>query len=254
MSLNLTALRLQAIEALNSHPTIAALCPGRVYDSRVGDFDQREPVPVIIVTSEELEGDALSHNNGGLPFRDMCDLVLEVAMNVLDGDGDDAFIGAPATDREMEASLNLISWCAEQMLTTGRPYPLARPTPAGLILTRAVTRRVHRRRMTRFANDQTGEKLAIHLITYRVEVKTETPDARALPTGTYAALPDPLRTVCAAATDPSAQQVCRMLAAAVALPTLVPLQTGTFDPAKAPADPPPGAQPPDLTFPFPGDA
>ena len=67
MSLARTALRLAAIAALETHPVIAARCPGRIFDSRVGDFNHREPVPVIIVTTEELHGEPFNPQNGGEP-------------------------------------------------------------------------------------------------------------------------------------------------------------------------------------------
>ncbi|WP_375455719.1 hypothetical protein [uncultured Methylobacterium sp.] len=217
MSLGLTALRLQAVAALNSHPVIARLCDGRVYDSQIGDFDHRQPVPVIVVTTEELHGDGLSANNGGTPFEDACDLVLEVMMCATEGaDGETAVVN-PVTDRELEAVLNLIAWCAETMLTLGRPHPANRSTPEGRLLLAAVTRRVTKRTVSRFSTDQAGVKLALHLITFRVEVKgDDRGDARSPPSGPYAALPNPLRSVCEAAPEgSSAEGICRLLVAAL---------------------------------------
>lgn len=230
------ALRLAAVAALNSHPTIARLCEGRVYDSRIDDFDHREPVPVIVVTTEALLGEELSANNGGPPFDDRCSLVLEIAMNqiapvlddegrpVLDDNGNEIQgIGCPATDQELEANLNLIGWCAEQILTTGRAHPLARTTPAAETVL-AVTRRATRRSMERFSRDDTAERLAIHLVTFEMLLKNDEPDARNLPTGEFAGLPDPLRTVCErAAPDTDAFRVCRLVAAQLALPDLSPV-------------------------------
>lgn len=235
MSLALLALRLQAVAALNSHPTIAALCEGRVYDSRIGDFDHHEPVPVIVVTTEDVEGEPWSENNGGAPFDDECNLVLEVAMNqiapVLDDEGNetgDEGIACPATDQTLEATLNLIVWCAEQILTTFRPHPLANSTPAGTLM-RAVTRKVSRRSIQRFSTDDSAERLAIHLVTYRVSLKGELADAANPPTGEFAGLPDPLRSVCVAAeAGTDAQRVCRLVAAQLQLPELRRLSGATF--------------------------
>lgn len=245
MSLTLTALRLQAIAALNSHPTIAELCDGRVYDSRIGDFDHREPVPVIVVTTEELDGEGFSQN-GGAPFDDRCNLVLEIAMNTLvdlDGEAGPA-IATPATDGELEATLNLLAWCAEQILTLGRPHPLAQPTPDGALLMRAVTKSVAKRSVSRFSSDETAERLAIHLVTFLVELKTEELDAMNPPGGPFAALPEPLRLVCEAAPAGSGAGVtCRMLAAALAMPSLPRLASAGFTtiPPGGTARPDPGA-------------
>ena len=255
MSLALTALRLQAIAALKSHPTVAALCPGRVFDSQIGDFDHRQPIPVIIVTTEELHGEGFSANNGGSPFDDACDLVLEIMMCATSEEDGAISVFNPVTDRELEATLNLLEWCSETMLTLGRPHPVSRPTPEGRLLLDAVTRRVKGRTVSRFATDQTGEKLAIHLVTYRVELKGEDQrDAREVLDGPYAGLPDPLRTVCAMTRDgTSERQVCDMLAAACPPPVNKTLKGTTFDPALG-VVPLPGALDVAGTYPFPEDA
>lgn len=254
MSLARTALRLAVIEALISHPVIADQCAGRVYDSRVGDFDNREPVPVIIVTTEELSGDPANVQNGGAPWLDACDLVLEIAMTqVFDVDGE-PHLGRPETDRELEAALDLIEECADWMITLGRPTPRNRPTAAGQILTGAVTRRVSKRTSSRFSSDDTGEKLAIHLLTFRVELKGEDIDFRALPTGPFAILPDPLRTVAESLPEGSSGQLtCRMIADQLALTAAaVPqLKKATFATPADPAAQVPGALPVNLAVEFP---
>ncbi|RXF67689.1 hypothetical protein [Hansschlegelia zhihuaiae] len=241
MSLVLTALRLQAVAALNAHPVIAGLCEGRVYDSRIDDFDHREPVPVIVVTTEAVEGEGWSENNGGAPFDDTCRLVLEIAMNCLvaapTGDPEnpeELSIAAPATDRELEAVLNLIEDCAETVLTLGLAHPLDRQRlPEGALLMRAVTRRVKKRSIERFSSDKTGERLAIHLVTYQVELKGDDWDASVERTGAYAALPEPLRLVCeAAAPGTSARQTCDLIAAQIAMPDLSRLASVSFAPSE----------------------
>lgn len=233
MSLALTALRLQAIAALDSHPVIARLCGGRLYDSRLGDFNHTEPVPVITVSTEEFEGQAWSENNGGAPFDDRCNLVLEIAMNTLvtvPGEGDPEFaIASPATDRELEATLNLLAWCAETMLTLGTSHPLTPQTPQGALLLAAVTRRVEKRSVARFSSNETAERLAIHLVTFLVALKTDEIDANNLPTGPFAGLPEPLRSVCEAAPEGSSAEItCRMIAAELPPPILHPVRSATF--------------------------
>lgn len=196
MSLARTALRLQVIEALNSHPVIDGQCEGRIYDSRIGNFDDKEPVPVITVATEDLSGEAWNPQNGGSPFNDSCNLVLDIGMAQFVEEQDDQFIFRPETDAELEAVLDLIEQCAEWILTLGRTHPLARQkTPAGRLLLEAVTRRVSKRDSQRFAPDDGGERLAIHMLTFRVELKSEQIESYAVPTGTFGALPDPLRTV-----------------------------------------------------------
>lgn len=247
MSLALTALRLQAIAALNSHPVIRSLVGGRVYDSRISEFDYREPVPVITLTTEELSGEAWDEGNGGAPFNDACNLVLEVAMNIIvdqelaDGIPPEPMIGAPATDAEMEAKLNLIAWAAENMLTLGRATPETPSTPEGQLLLKAVTRRCTKRTMSRFASDETGEKLAIQMLTFEVQLKGEERDNPLdPPTGEFATLPDPLRTVCESLPEWSSGAVtCRMLAAALTLPQQHRFNVGTMEapPQLSPEEP-----------------
>lgn len=250
MSLARTALRLAVVEALLSHPVIADQCPGRVYDSRVGDFDNREPVPVIVVTTEELSGEPVNAQNGGGPWYDACDLVLEIAMTqVIDVQGE-PYLGRPETDGELEAALDLIEECADWMVTLGRPTPRSRPTAAGQILTKAVTRRVSKRTSSRFSSDDTGEKLAIHLLSFRVELKGEEIDFRAPPTGPFAILPDPLRTVARSLPEGSSGQItCQMIADQLALTadTIPRLKQATIAVPADPAAQVPGTLPINLT-------
>lgn len=242
MTLALLAARLAAIEALRSHPAIAAACPDRVFDGRMGEFESAAPVPTMVVTTEELEGKALSANNGGAPFRDMCDLNVEIAMTQHVVVDDMPGIFRPETDREQEAALNLLVWCAEQILTTGRPQPLARPTAGGLLVAKAI-RRTLERHVTRFVSDQTGEKLAINLVKFRVELKADVPDAREVPAGEFAALPEPLRTVAQGLTSPSGLETCRMIAAQLRAPAPTFLAAAAVNPAGTSTPSPDGAVP-----------
>lgn len=244
MSLARTALRLQVIEALKSHPVISARCPGRIYDSRVGDFQHREPVPVIIVTTEELHGEPWNGQNGGGAWDDACDLVLEIAQTAFVETAEGAFLFRPETDRELEAALDLLEDCADWMVTQGKIHPRhPQRTPAGRLLMQSVTRRVVKRTSSRFSSDDTGEKLAIHLLTFRVHLKGEDVDLRNPPTGPFASLPDPLRTVAnAMPADSSGLLTCQMIAAELAAALDPPPAPSAPDPQPAP-DPVPGTLP-----------
>lgn len=216
MSLGLTALRLAGVEALKSHPTIARGCAGRVYDSRLGDFRHKEPVPVILLTTDELEGDAPAKNNGGAPWLDSCNLVLEIAMTAVTADDNgQSSIWTPVLDSEFEATLDMLAFAAEQALTVLN-------TAQSRLLRHGVTRRVPRRTGSRFTTDETGEKFAIRLVTFRVELMGDDRlDASNLPTGPFASLPNPLRTVAESLSPDSAGHgICAMIAAA--LPPRVP--------------------------------
>lgn len=208
MSLTRTALRLQAIETLNSEPLIAAVVEGRCFDSRISALNHREPVPVILVTTEETKGEGWSQQNGGAPFNLSCDLVLEIAMNVLGDDGNgNPVVGVVSTDRALEAFLDLIEEAAIEVLTVGE-------TPAARLLRRVVTRRAPRFASSRFATDQTGERLAIRLLTLSVDLQTHEPGTPLdAPTGAYANLPEPLRSVALALPEGSARKTCDALAA-----------------------------------------
>lgn len=245
MSLIRTGLRFQAIETLLADPVIAPMVDGRVYDSRISAFDHRDPVPTILVYTEETKGEAWERQNGGAPFGLVCDLVLEIAMNavatlsVTDGDEPVEAIGYAATDRELEADLDLIEERAVEALTRG-------DTAAARLLRAAVIKRVPSIASTRFATDQTGEKFAVHLLTLKVELFTpEDADPFAVPTGPYAVLPDPIRSICeASAPGGSVRTTCDLLVSRLTPAAPVPPQrfTGadmilapqTLDPAHTP--------------------
>lgn len=227
MSLIRAALRFQAVETLNADPVIAAMTQGRVYDSRISAFDHRDPVPTILLTAEETKGEAWSHQNGGAPFELTCDLVLEIAMNAvamvqIPGQDDPVeAIGYAATDRELEADLDLLEERAIECLTRG-------DTPQARLL-RTIVKRVPSIATSRFATDQTGEKFAVHLLTLKVVLFTpEDGDPFDVPTGPYALLPDPLRSICAASDpDGSVRATCDLLVSRLA-PLPVPSEPERF--------------------------
>jgi len=201
----------------------------------------RAAFPDDVVLSEEMEGDAWSANNGGPPFDDHCHLVLEIAARALvQPENADAFIITPATDAELEALLDLLEHRAVDALAVG-------DTAQSRLVRQAVTRRISKQKSVRFADAETGIKLAERTVTLLAELKGEDQaDATVAPTGEFAALPDPLRTVCEAMTDGSAgQAICRLIAATLPAPN-VELFTGIdetvapqqrLDPSAAPLAP-----------------
>ncbi|HYD05899.1 MAG TPA: hypothetical protein VEC60_09240 [Reyranella sp.] len=228
-----TALRLAGIAALNADPVIARLCAGRVYDSRIEPFDEQEPVPTIIVLTEDMQGEAWSENNGGAPFDDRVELVLDIAMTAIatvpaeDG-GTVELYGPVATAREMEAILDLIEESAVDALSVG-------DSPASLLLRRAVIRRIDSLKSARFVDAETGVKLAVRQVSLSVALKGDDQgDATEAPTGDFKNLPRPLRLVCEAMPEgSSAAGVCTLLNAALERPEA--LLFGGIDATYAPA-------------------
>ncbi|GJD51090.1 hypothetical protein OPKNFCMD_3841 [Methylobacterium crusticola] len=218
MSLALTALRLQAVETLLADPGIAQLCGPLVYDERIADFDHREPVPVIVVTTESIVAKAYSANNGGSPFDLRCELVLEIAMTAVADVEGVPMLHRVGSDRDLAAFLDFLSERAVVALCEGE-------TSQAALLRRAVTRRVPEYKSDPFRTDQTGEKFAVRYLRFAVELKGDDgEDALDPPTGPYASLPDPLRTVCEAApSGSSAQATCQLLAGILPAPAPPPV-------------------------------
>lgn len=200
MSLARTALRLATIAALqgadgNSGPTIAN---NRVYDSRIDDFSPEtfpaDALPTVIVLTDDDEGEALSHQNGGPPFRRMIKLVLEFAMvqgfDVPVESGGTAFVpGYPATDAEHEASLDFLEFQIAQRLASG--------LDALPILWRQISR-PWKRDCHRQVLDDSGVKIAARVMTWDCEVSDDQlqiyDTSGVVPTG-LDIFPDPMRTV-----------------------------------------------------------
>lgn len=206
MSLARTALRLAAVEALNADPTIAILCLGNVYDSRIGNLEADEPVPVITVYTEDDAGEAFSSNNGGPPFDETCELLLEIAMRAVVPGSQDGELGIAESDRELEALVDLLEARSIEALTIG-------DTPQSRLIRQKVTRRAASFKSMRFTTDDTGIKLAIRMVNLTVELKgDDRTDATTVVTGPYAALPEPLRSVARSLPDgSSAKALCDRL-------------------------------------------
>ena len=251
MSLSRTALRLAVVAALDADPVIASLCPNRVFDSLIDELDTKDPVPVIVVYTEDDGGKAWSVNNGGAPFDHACHLVLEISMRATATVGSEIVIGIAGTDSEMEATLDLIEGLAVDVVTIG-------DSPQSLLIRKAVTRRATELTSVRYASADTGAKIAMRIATLTTHLKVDQPDVLNPPTGPFAALPDPLRTV-AAALDPASPgyATCQALATKLTPPTAPaaagPLELDVTDAIRSqfePANPPQANDPtaPDPLF------
>ena len=205
-----TALRIAVVSALQADATIAAMCDDRVFDSRIGELDAQEPVPVIIVYTEDENGTQDSHNNGGPPFRSFVDLVFEISVRaeVASDDNETLNIRYPETDRELEIALDILEERAIGAATVA-------DTPQSLLVRRAVTRRVTKMRSFRYVLPDSGVKLATRFVTLTTELKDFLPDDPTQPaTGPFAVLPSPLRDVCLAQTAGTSGYVTCVAAAA----------------------------------------
>jgi hypothetical protein len=235
MTLVRTALRLATINALRganaaSGPTIAR---NRVYDSRISDLAPEsfsdDAKPSIIVLTDDDEGDALSDQNGGPPFRRLVNLVIEFGMVQRqevkyeeDGVTKTAIVvGAPATDAEHESFLDLL----EFQITSRLAYDPAEACFLWRQLARVWKEDCHRQTM-----EDSGVKLAARILTWQCEITDDTVDVRNadvddVPTG-LGLLPEPLRTVALALpSDSEERAVCDAIAAAIA-PLSVPALEG----------------------------
>ncbi len=232
MSLARTALRLAVIAALEADATVAAFCVGRIFDSRIEEIDAKEVAPIIIVFTGDEHGKAWSANNGGPPFDSAVDLNLEISMRIqASADGADVpDIGVPEIDSELEAALDLIEDAAVAAIAVG-------DTPAS-ILVRQVLRRITEHRSVRYASADTGAKLAMRLVTLTAEMNEDDGQQSpfdGVPTGPFAALPEPLRTVASslpAGSDGLA--TCQALVAKLTAPVAAQPFTGAASAVYAP--------------------
>ena len=113
---------------------------------------------------------------------------------------------------------------------------------------RQVTRRVEHFRSVRFVSVETRAKLAVRIVALTTKLKSwQLDDPRDPPTGPYAALPEPLRSVAVAMPDGSAgQATCDLLASSLGAPVAPTLLEGAdlvvmprpeIDPAAHPLTP-----------------
>ena len=196
MTLARTALRLAAVAIIqgskDARPTIAE---GRIWDSRNNDLNpetyEGDAKPVVIVLTDGDEGEALSRNNGGPPFRRMIDLVLEVGMVQTVQDGPDYVIGYPDTDPRLEASLDFLEFQIMREFAIGQS-PMA-------ILFRQFAR-IMKSDSHRQVLDESGVKIATRIVTLTCDTRDDQltiSNNTAPPTGN-AVLPEPLRSVAGA--------------------------------------------------------
>ncbi len=114
MSLERTALRLGVVMALSNGyaapwPTIAE---ARVFDSRIDPIEglgKGDLAPMAVVYTDDDEGEQLSDNNGGPPFRHMVKLCIELVIGMGGEANEDGTVPAVMvqTEPELEAMLDL---------------------------------------------------------------------------------------------------------------------------------------------------
>lgn len=122
MSLERTALRLGVVMALaNGYaapwPTIAE---ARVFDSRIDPIEglgKGDLAPLAVVYTEEDDGEQLSENNGGPPFRHMVKLCIElvIGMGGEANENGDVPVVQVQTEPELEAMLDLFEHQVERI-------------------------------------------------------------------------------------------------------------------------------------------
>jgi hypothetical protein len=225
MTLARTALRLAAINALQgadatSGPTVAR---NRVYDSRITDFNPEsfpdDAKPTIIVLTDSDEGDQLSRQNGGPPFRRNIELVFEIGIVQKVKDGADFDLVYPDTDPRLEAALDTLEFQIARRLGYD-------PDPAAVLFrnfVRPIKHECHRQ-----VTDDAGVKIACRLLTWTCDVTDDQikvfNSADTVPTG-LDALPDPLKSVAAALpTGSSGADICAAIAAALSALSTGPLE------------------------------
>lgn len=227
MTLARTALRLCAAGVLKgvdgTRPTIAG---PRVYDSRISDiqpetFDEDAKAVVIVFTDGE-EGEQLSKQNGGPPFRRSIDLVLEIGMvaRLPADDGGTFVVDYPDTDARLEAAMDFLELQCVRELSRGLS-PLAVQFRR---LARIIKLQSHRQ-----VTDESGVKIACRIVTLTCDTRDDDlpiVNAAAPPATGLDRLPEPLRSV-AKLMPPgsSGADICAALAAALA-PITAPPFTG----------------------------
>ena len=229
-ALSRACLRLAACAALRN----ATPAQDRVFDSRIGSVDGFVPdqaLPVIAVYTEEDEGDALSAQNGGPPFRQCVSLILELTMieAAYDDAGKITDITAPATDGELEAALDTLEALARIALTESYA--------PNSVLFRIIAKRAEHSMSIRFTEPKTSTRLAIRYVTYKYEVD-DVPllNFDASLTG-LDRLPEPFRTIAKAwADDAPEKDIAKAIADQLTQPTVPLLKKIRLNPPDDPAN------------------
>ena len=228
-------LRLAACAALRN----ATMVGENVFDSRVEAVDLSDDAPVaaaIAVYTEQDEGEALSAQNGGPPFVPEVELILEITMMTREIQASGAIVvGAPATDDQLEASVDLIEAQAEIAL-------FASYAP-NAVLFRRVAKRPKQKQSLRFTDPKSSTRLAIRYVTYRIEIDDRpAPIYDATQTGLNR-LPEPFRTIAMGWGAGPELDTANAVAAALAGATPASLLGVIATTAPPPSTQTPGAQP-----------
>ncbi|QDM26996.1 hypothetical protein FNL56_13400 [Tardiphaga sp. vice304] len=215
MTLARTALRLCVAACLKGsdgdRPTMAE---GRVYDSRIAELSPEsfcdDAKATVILMTDGDEGEALSAQNGGPPFKRMIDVVVEMGMVMALNDEDGYVVGYPDTDARLEASLDLLEFQIMRRLAYA-------PAPMSVLFRKFTRIRSHQNH--RQVLDDSGVKIACRILTLTCEVnddRVQVYQTDALPTG-FAVLPEPLRSVALVLPDGSpGHDACVAIAAGLA--------------------------------------
>jgi hypothetical protein len=153
--------------------------------------------PTIILLTDQDDGEALSDQNGGPPFRRRIEVVLEIGMTQSIKDEGEFVVGYPDTDARHEASLDYLEFQAIRRLSYD-PAPMS-------VLFRKIAR-IRKVDCHRQVADDPSVKIAARILTLTCEVSDDQVQvfsaADDQPVG-VAALPDPLRSVAEALPDGS---------------------------------------------------
>lgn len=210
-------LRIAAVEILRADPVIAAATGDRIFDSEMGGIDPTQPLPIIIVHTEGMTGEAYSANNGGPSFDAKCELVFELAhVARVEQDGE-AGLFFPSTTRELEAALDLLEWRIGEALAFAE-------TDLATAFRRLVLKRILDVRSERFSSDDVGVRLASRFLAFTVEFHDEESQAwhpdDELPEGEFSSLPEPLRSIAPLfSVGSSARETFALVSAQLAPPT-----------------------------------
>jgi len=220
MTLARTAIRLGAVGILRGsapdHPTLAG---PRVFDSRMADIApenfSEDAKPILLVTTDSDDGDALSDANGGPPFRRNIDLIVELAMVARYREGSGYVVGYPDTDARLEASLDLLEHQVIDVLANGT---------TDLAIAFQTKIRIWSRKSHRQTSDDTGVKIACRVLTLSCEISDD--QGGPLPSATgLDRLPQPMRAICEQLPPGSSgRQACEAIAAAVQAHDRVPFE------------------------------
>ena len=189
MSDQRTVMLLGVAAALLADPVLAPMLNGRVYVERISTFQSSEPVPVILLYAGVDGGPAFSRNNGGPDYDRTCELIMEIAMRVIDDDG--LTVSVAPTDVSLARKINTIeSRIVGLKDDRSNPGLFAGNNPFSKLLYAHVVRRAVKVESVPYTDDSAGEKYAVRVLTMNCEMLTQGNDKLA-PTlsGSLALLP-----------------------------------------------------------------